>query len=214
MSGLTDQIWFDPIVKLASRVHFPEGETFHFAGQPFTKLSLIVSGQIEIWNIGQGGKEVWLGTIKAGDVIGTSSLFSEQLTNFHWVALTNLTLLNISPKSFSILSETYPDLAIHLSERLSHILDQTREAFVLSQTKTAKGRIEHELFRLSERVGIAPDKRVIRPSPVFSDMARRANTTRETVSRTVSELCRTGILERQPGALVLNAPERLRREIK
>lgn len=213
MGQLTDQIWFDPVVKMASRVHYPAGETFHSAGQPFTKLGLIVSGQVEIWHIGHDGKEVWIGTTRAGDVIGASSLFSAQLTNFHWVALTNLTVLTLSPNSFSTLSVTYPDLAEYLSERLSQVLDQTREFFVLSQTKTARGRIEHELFRLSEEVGIAPEKRVIRPSPIFSDMARRANTTRETVSRTVSELCKSGILERQPGALVLNRPERLKHDI-
>jgi len=204
--GFVNETWFDSVLKQARRVHHPAGQTVHFAGDAFLNLGLIISGQIEIWHIGVDGKEIWLGTCKTGDVIGSSAMFPGKLTDFNWVALSNVTLLSLSPTSFSVLSKEHSELATTMFERASYLLDETRKAFVLSQTQSARGRIKHELLRLSEEVGIDPDVRIIRPSPIFADMARRANTTRETVSRTVSDLCKSGALDRQPGALVLRNP--------
>jgi len=63
-------------------------------------------------------------------------------------------------------------------------------------------------------IGIDPDRHIIRPSPVFVELARRLNSTRETVSRTVSELQNQGILAREPGALIIENPERLRKAVQ
>jgi CRP-like cAMP-binding protein len=84
------------------------------------------------------------------------------------------------------------------------------EAYTLS----AKGRICAELSRLSRVIGKAPDTRIIRPNPVFVDLAQRVNSTRETVSRTVSDLQKKGILAREPGAIIIKNPTRLRDGIR
>ena len=63
-------------------------------------------------------------------------------------------------------------------------------------------------------IGIDPDRQVIRPNPIFIDMARKLNSSRETVSRTISELQKRGIIARQPGALVIEDPIRLQDAIE
>ena len=55
---------------------------------------------------------------------------------------------------------------------------------------------------------------IIRPNPIFIELAERVNSTRETVSRTVSELQKKGILAREPGAIIINDPDRLRQNIR
>jgi DNA-binding GntR family transcriptional regulator len=50
---------------------------------------------------------------------------------------------------------------------------------------------------------------MICPAPVLANLAVRAYTTRETVSRAVSALERRGIISRHADALVIVAPHRL-----
>jgi len=83
--------------------------------------------------------------------------------------------------------------------KLDHMTSRLIEAFSLS----AKGRVCAELSRLSRVIGILPERLIIRPSPVFVELAERVNSTRETVSRTVSELQKKGILKREAGALIM-----------
>ena len=81
-------------------------------------------------------------------------------------------------------------------------------------TLSAPGRVCAELVRMSKPVGIDPDKRVIRPSPVFLEVALRVSSTRETVSRTVNALLKDGVLSRETGAMLIHAPDALKSRIK
>ena len=67
---------------------------------------------------------------------------------------------------------------------------------------------------MSNPIGVDPDRHIVRPNPVFVDLALRINSTRETVSRTVSELQKKGIVSREPGALVIQSPEKLKASVK
>jgi CRP-like cAMP-binding protein len=92
-------------------------------------------------------------------------------------------------------------IARHLSKRLATMRRRMVEAAMLSAT----GRIAAELLR---RSAAGPD-RTIRPMPVFSDLATAVQSTRETVSRTVSQLEKRGVLLRVDGGLKVVAPHRL-----
>jgi hypothetical protein len=71
-------------------------------------------------------------------------------------------------------------------------------------TLSAVGRIHAELWRRAERSGWT-----ISPPPVLAALALDLQTTRETVSRTVSALERRGVVRRTPDALIVVAPRRL-----
>lgn len=92
-------------------------------------------------------------------------------------------------------------IARHLSARLALLRRRMVEATLLSVT----GRIAAELLR---RAGAANDH-TIRPVPVFAELAITVQSTRETVSRTISQLERRGVLRRVDGGLQVVAPHRL-----
>lgn len=212
MIDFIDEDWLDELVAIGQRQHFPAGQIFHHAGETVSKLYLVVSGTVEIWHTSSDGKEVWLGNCVPGDLLGSTALISDELSAFDWLALSNIGLIAVSPDNFLSHADKRPAMVNSLYNRLSHLLNETRKAFILAQTKDAKGRIYHELLRLSEVIGVEPNQRVIRPNPIITDIARRANTTRETVSRTVSQLCKLGVLKREPGALLLLEPTHLEQD--
>jgi len=212
MMDFIDEDWLDELVEIGQRQYFPADHIFHHAGEVVSKLYLVVSGTVEIWHTSSDGKEVWLGNCTPGDMLGSTALISDELSAFDWLALSNIGLISVTPDNFLSLADKRPAMVNSLYNRLSHVLNETRKSFILAQTKDAKGRIYHELLRLSEMIGLEPNKRVIRPNPIITDIARRANTTRETVSRTVSQLCKSGVLKREPGALLLLEPSQLEQD--
>jgi len=84
------------------------------------------------------------------------------------------------------------------------------DRYVEALTMSAKGRVCAELMRLSDPIGISPTKRIVRPNPVFVDLALRINSTRETVSRTVSALQKDGVVSREAGAMLIERPAALK----
>jgi len=212
MTDFMDEDWLDELVSIGQRLHFPAGQIFHHAGEAISKIYLVVSGTVEIWHTSSDGKEVWLGSCTPGDVLGSTALISDELSAFDWLALSNIGLIAVSPDNFLSLADKRPEMVNSLYGRLSDLLNETRKAFILAQTKNAKQRIFHELLRLSDVMGMEPNQRVIRPNPIITDIARRSNTTRETVSRTVSQLCKSGVLKREPGAMLLLEPTKLEQD--
>jgi DNA-binding MarR family transcriptional regulator len=75
---------------------------------------------------------------------------------------------------------------------------------------SAPGRIYAEILRMSVP---SPDsqRRLIQPVPSLTALAVRVNTTRETVSRTVSDLEKRGLLQRVNDSFELVDPDQLAR---
>lgn len=103
------------------------------------------------------------------------------------------------------LMETYPGVAVAIARQLARRLAALRQRMLDNTLLSATGRICAELKRLAE----ASDDRVIRPLPVFAELAQRVQSTRETVSRTVSRLERRGVVQRTDGGLAVVAMHRL-----
>lgn len=103
------------------------------------------------------------------------------------------------------LMETYPGVGVAIARQLARRLAALRQRMVETAMLSASGRICAEIKRLAE----AAEDRVIRPMPVFAELAQRVQSTRETVSRTVSQLERRGVLRRQDGGLAVVAMHRL-----
>lgn len=103
------------------------------------------------------------------------------------------------------LMESYSCVAVAITRQLARRLEQMRQRMTETVLLSATGRVCAELARLA---GASADG-TIRPVPVFTELALTSQTTRETVSRTVSQLEARGIFTRVAGGLRLVAPHRL-----
>lgn len=103
------------------------------------------------------------------------------------------------------LMETNHSVAMAISRQLAARIAAMRRRMVESALLSATGRISAELLRLARDAA----DRTIRPMPVLSDLAVTVQSTRETVSRTISQLEKRGILQRVEGGLRVMAPHRL-----
>lgn len=103
------------------------------------------------------------------------------------------------------LMEGYSCVAMAVARQMAARIAAMRRRLVDSALLSATGRIAAELLRRSRE---APD-RTIRPIPVWAELAVEVQSTRETVSRTVSQWEKRGLIRRVEGGLQVVAPHRL-----
>ena len=178
-------------------------------GEQSDVVGYLLSGRAKAISYSENGTATWIGYFTAEDFYGHMSLLTLAPINFEITAETDVTALIVSTNAMRELLSEENDLSRILANDLATRLDLMTQRLIEAFTLSAKGRICAELARLSCVIGITPEKNVIRPNPVFVDLALRVNSSRETVSRTVSELQKKGVLSREPGALIIENPDRL-----
>jgi CRP-like cAMP-binding protein len=214
MIDSTPQILIDHLSKLGREKHVGKGEVLLFQEESVSHIGLVISGYFVATSCNENGTETWLGRFKSGDFFGHSAVFLGSKMQFE-IKAENSAIIRLIPVSeIKSLIQDNPGLAIAFTKDLARRLEAMTLRLVESLTLSAKGRICAELMRMSKPIGISPGKFVIRPNPVFVDMALRVNSTRETVSRTISDLQKDEIISRQAGAIVIENPNELRAMIK
>ena len=107
--------------------------------------------------------------------------------------------------TFIGLMERYNCIALSVAHALTLRLTQTTRRMVEGATLSAPGRIHAELLRQAR----GGEAMTIRPMPILSSFALYVQTSRETVSRTISALEKRGIVRRDGDGLTVVAPHRL-----
>lgn len=209
MSKLSVQAWADTFQSHGRVVSFSKGEPILLQGDDVTEIAFVREGRARATAYSAQGDQTWLGEFEVGDLIGHAALLNSCSISFEVVADTDISVLLLSADFVRQQIEKDNDVAKMLASDLAQRLTLLMERYVEALTLSAKGRVCAELLRLAIPSGIEPDIAVIRPNPVFVDIALRINSTRETVSRTISDLQKRGILKRAAGAIIVQSPAAL-----
>ena len=190
------------------------GERLLFQGEPASHIGFVLSGRAKAISFSADGTETWLGRFEAGEFFGHIAFLTESHVRFEVSAEEMMSIRLLPIDDVKTLMDTAPDMGGIFARDLANRLDMMMARLVEALTLSAKGRVSAELLRLSNPIGINPSMSVIRPNPIFVDMALRINSTRETVSRAISDLEKRGIIKREAGAIVIEKPEALKQSIR
>jgi len=204
----------DAVRALGILKNYARNSALHHQDEPVSYVCFIQSGRAFATFFDIEGNETWVTEYSAGQFIGCESLFSKTPSECQITAKTPVTAILFSPDQFAELMNSHPDLnrlvIADLSRQVKFFTTQTLETHSLSM----RGRIAAELKRMAKPIGREPDTHIIRPTPIFSELAQRLGSTRETVSRTVSSLVKKDVLERRTGALLVPDLEFLEAQIR
>jgi len=214
VSAPNDIPWYETISDQTTKQRFTAKSVIALQGEETEKIGFILSGRAKAVSFSEDGEATWVGYFKENDFFGHTALLSENPPHFEIIAETDVEVLFVTAAIMTALLAEHETFSVDIAKDLARRLDQMTTRIIEAYTLSAKGRICAELSRLSRIIGKAPDTRIIRPNPVFVDLAERVNSTRETVSRTVSDLQKKGILAREPGAIIIKNPDRLRDGIR
>lgn len=169
------------------------------------ETSLLLSGIAQEAAYGREGSVLVLHQFGPGEFYGSLVGLGDGVGEAQVEALSDGAALHYGEDVLLRLMESYAGVGVAITRQLARRLAALRQRMVEATLLSATGRVCAELLRLAR---LAEDG-VIRPLPVMAELAQRVQSTRETVSRTVSQLERRGIVRREDGGLAVIAPHRL-----
>ena len=183
---------------------WPAGEAGAGDGDGDGAALLLTHGRAQEAAYGRDGAMVLLQLLEAGDLFGDLAGSADD-DGARVEALLACTGRAYGSGAMVRLMESYPCVAVAITRQFARRLLAMRRRMAETALLSATGRIAAQLLRQAR----AGDDWTIRPTPVFAELAVGVQSTRETVSRTVSAWERRGLVKRVDGGLKIVAPHRL-----
>ncbi len=202
-----DERLLEDLIEISTTKKFQAGQTILKNEDGGTDLFYVQQGKAKAVLYSQEGLEIWIDEFAPYTIFGEMAILSNSPRTADIVADTNCQVCIINGSKFLDLMNEHAGLSVSIAKLLAErVRETTRKMFEMGAF-SAKGRIINELLRLGEQQ--SDGTVLIKPVPILTKIAKRINTTRETVSRTVSELELHGYLKRSRGMLTIVIPNEL-----
>lgn len=157
-------------------------------------LFVLARGRVKVVLYGESGREIILSVFKTpGDFFGEMSLVDDKPRSATLVAAEPSTLVVLSRDDFRAHIERFPRTALRVLTELSRRLRGADAIIGDLALLDVFGRLAGKLREFAEADGERTDEGfIVRNLPTQSEIAAMIGTSRETVSRALSELARRG----------------------
>jgi CRP-like cAMP-binding protein len=202
------------IDKISDMQPMKKGTLIFSPHQPFRALFLLKKGKIRLYRANEDGKQLTVDLLGDGNIFGETSTFSFNDDQVYAEAMSDIYLCVIGKKEFESLIEKNPKLAVKFIEILSARLKETYEMSEHIALRSVRYRVMSLLLKLSEKFGRRKkDWQTIDIKVTHHDLATMIGATRETVSATMSQLKKEGMIHKSPFSLMIHA-EKSSEELK
>lgn len=172
-----------------------EGEFFFFQGDPAAYLYVLVSGRAKLTQTNPAGQQVNLRTINEWQMFGALGAVRDGAAYpASAQALENSTALAVKSEYLHEMMQTRPYLSFDLMKLMTGYIQEMQERYRELATEKVERRIARSLLRLAAQMGIK-NETGIELSFTRQDLAEMSGTTLYTVSRTLSDWERQGLVE-------------------
>jgi len=142
--------------------------------------------------------------MQAGSIFGEMAAFDGAPRAASIFAVTDSTVAKMPGPVFIETMFSHRPLAEHVIATLIQRLRAMSERIGELGALNVRARVHAELLRLARPDRDDPRRAIIVTPPNQSELAARINTRRETVSREINAMERSGLIERRRGAIVIN----------
>jgi CRP/FNR family transcriptional regulator/CRP/FNR family cyclic AMP-dependent transcriptional regulator len=177
-----------------------EGQTFF----------ILVSGKVHVAVFTTEGKSAILATLKPGDFFGEMAMLDGEPRSASVIASEQCTLLMLYRKMFIDILQRYPKITIQILIEMSRRLRRANRHINTLSLMSVYGRVADVLLQLAKEQGQRLRNMIVIPNrPTHQVIADMAGTSRETVSRIMSQLQKKHYLVVDGKKLVILNEEKL-----
>ncbi len=187
----------------------PAGAILFVEGQSPRGLFIICSGKVNLSTTSREGKILILKTVEAGEVLGLSAAISGMSYEVTAETATPCQLNFVDRKHFLELLQSHSEVAVHTAQRLSRDFQSAyRDIHDLVLTRSSAGKLARLLLSQSppaQDLARDPDAIEVRvqSSMTHEEMAQRIGSSRETVTRLLSDLKKKQLIRLEGPTLVI-----------
>jgi CRP-like cAMP-binding protein len=183
-------------VRVAER-RFGARDTIFAPGDPDEQLYFLLEGTVRLYKIYGEYKEATLALLKDGGVFGELTLEETPRQNAFAEAVTDVRLLRVRKSALNEVIKRHPDFATKLFFSFSERLRQSDEVIESLLNREVAARLATLLVNLGDRFGETEEGSgtVLKVRLTHQDLANMIVSTREAVSKVMSEFQRAGLIE-------------------
>ena len=176
---------------------FPAGTVIVGQDDPGDALFVLVEGKVKVVLFGKQGREIILTIFKTpGDFFGEMSLLDDEPRSATVVAAERATLFVLSRAAFTAHVEAQPRTALRVLQEVSRRLRQADRVIGNLALLDVWGRVAGKLRELARSDGVEGEEGIVlKDRPTQTEIAAMVGTSRETVSRAMSEFTRRGFIQ-------------------
>jgi len=189
-----------------------DDEFFFFQGDPATYFYILISGRAKLLQSNPAGQQVNLRTINEWQMFGALGAVNPNAAYPATAqALEPCTALAIESRFLHDAMQTRPYLNIGLMQLMTGYIQEIQERYRELATERVDRRLALTLLRLASQIGkrIQEDDPAIELPLTRQDLAEASGSTMFTVSRTLAEWERQGLIEASRGRVVIRNPHGL-----
>lgn len=181
---------------------YRKGENILIQNEKGDSLYIILEGEVKVVLYGDKGREIILSILKEGDFFGEMALLDEDVRSAYVITLQKTRVLILSREVFLDWLNNHPKSAIKLLKYLSIRLRHADEIISNLTLLDAYGRVARYIIDLVKKEGRdIGNEYVIDRRPTHNVIASQIGTTRETVTRSINDFIKRGII-RQSGKML------------
>lgn len=201
----------DQVAAQSAERRFALGETLVRRDDPGTSMMILVQGRLRVGATSAEGRELTLGLLGPGSVLGDMSVLDGKPRSADVIAISPGLVLVLERSVVLPFLRARPELLLRLLQILCDRLRRADAALEDLALASLAVRLARTLLLLAAEHGAAgPGGMLIRLSLSQGDLATLVGATREGVNRQLRRWREEGVVGEQGGHLVLVKPEALR----
>lgn len=198
---LPDDIWA-PLAQGRTPTGWRAGQIIYLQNSPAEQFYYIVSGRVRTYISGEDGSEKLLTDYQSGNLFGEAAFFDQRPRVSNAVALSDCRLVSVNREQITEIIRQNPSVAMALLKYLARTV------------RLLSGQLDDITFLQADQrlarflLGAFAEQNIINCSQ--EELATTIGVSRVTVSRTLRELARDGILQTGYRSLILLNREKLK----
>jgi len=163
----------------------------------------IYKGSVRVVNLTTSGKEVTLEILNQGKCFGELAAIDRGPRSSSVIAIKPTLSFLMSAPNFLKTMEKHPSVSLNIMDMLAKVIRTSSERITNLITLGANARVLAEVMKKinEQEYDKIKNKILIENFPVHNEIARKASTTRETVTRVLSTLSKKNIIRRNGSTL-------------
>lgn len=181
------------------------------AGDDVECVFLLRDGMVRLYQLLPDGHELTLGIMGAGEMFGISGLLSQKSRTRFAQSLTPSRCLCLPIEALLGLFGPRSDLVVRMTAQVGVLVERTEDLATSLAFRTVRGRLAQTLLRVYGEANTIESTGLLRLT--HADLAAMVGTTREHVTRLLTEFEQAGYISKEHGHVATVCdPARLRRE--
>jgi CRP-like cAMP-binding protein len=189
---------------LITEKHYPKESVIVSATDPGDALYIVADGEVKVSLWSDSGREIILSTLPSGSFFGEMSLVDGEPRSANVACTVDSLLLRLGRREFLQALRSYPTIAINVMTEVCVRLRRADESIGNLALLDVYGRVARYLLERCEEEGEQGQEGfIIKKLPTQQNIASHIGTSRETVSRALSEFQRRGFIEQRGKGLLV-----------